>query len=221
MSVPPLDVSTLEIVGYADVPAERAVPAIVPPVFRRKDNRESILVPPYSLSNGRYLCDATEISCGELESLAHRREVTLFESPRDAQRDYELWLDQQGIPQYQPRREARIQLSKIAASELTKAEAAFERSHFGDAERHSDVALLADPKNVDAWAIKMAIADVTSDGDSKELLRELLPENSLRAIDARVKDLTRTSSVHQTAPAAVGYRYHSFMSGMGTIPSHC
>ena len=52
----------LGLIGYANVLPASALPSIVPPVFQRKDNPDSILVPPYSFNNGRYLCAATEIS---------------------------------------------------------------------------------------------------------------------------------------------------------------
>lgn len=178
MVAPPLDVSLLQIVGYADVLPENARPSIVAPVFCKKDSPDSILVPPYSFSNGRYLCDATEISVAELKALEHRQEVTLFESPFDAQREYELWVDQHGNTQYHSRRDARRQLQAIAADELKLAEINFTDGLLDDAERHSSVSLLADPTNTDAWAIKLAIADVIADSDSSELLRELIPQNS-------------------------------------------
>jgi hypothetical protein len=203
MVAPPLDVSLLQIVGYADVLPESARPSIVAPVFCKKDNPDSILVPPYSFSNGRYLCDATEISVAELKSLAHRLEVTLFTEPLAAQRDHELWVDQKGEPQYQSRREARTQLNQIALDAQREAATVFEHGQLEDAERSSNVALLADPKNIDAWAVKMAIADVKADLESQDLLLELIPENSRQTIRARVADLCRKYLASTAAPAKI------------------
>ena len=135
MSVEPLDVSSLQIIGYANVLPASALPSIVPPVFQRKDNPDSILVPPYSFNNGRYLCDATEISASEFESLQSRFEVTPFSTPIDAQKDHELWVDQQGLPQYQSRRETKRLMNLIAKQELTKASTAFGNRELDDAEK--------------------------------------------------------------------------------------
>lgn len=191
MSVEPLDVSSLQIIGYANVLPASALPSIVPPVFQRKDNPDSILVPPYSFNNGRYLCDATEISASEFESLQSRFEVTPFSIPIDAQRDHELWVDQQGRHQYQTRLETRRRMNQISAQELAKASTAFRNGQLDDAERHTSVALLADEQNFEALAIKIAIAQVKRDRASQDTLLELVPQYSLRAINSLVDELCR------------------------------
>ena len=190
MSVEPLDVSSLQIIGYANVLPDSALPSIVPPVFQRKDNLDSILVPPYSFNNGRYLCDATEISASEFESLQSRFEVTPFSTPIDAQKDHELWVDQEG-PHYQSRLETKRRLNQIAEEALAKASTAFGNRELDDAEKHTSVVLLADEQNLEALAIKIAIAMVKCDRASEDTLLELVPQHSLRAINLLVDKLCR------------------------------
>jgi len=214
MQEPPLDVSSLEIVGYSDVLSSGALPSIVPPIFRRKGAVDSVLVAPYSF-NGRYLCDATEISVEELESLEHRREVTMLPAPIDARKGYELWVNPQGLPQYQTRSEARHQLDLIASQELKKASTAFADSQLDEAERHSSVALLADEHNLEAMAIKIAIATVSNDSTSAEILRELVAQNSLNAISARITELC--NQYYKARPVAVTSGCHSIMRDVAMI----
>ena len=214
MQEPPLDVSSLEIVGYSDVLSSGALPSIVPPIFRRKGAVDSVLVAPYSF-NGRYLCDATEISVEELESLEHRREVTMLSGPIDARKGYELWVNPQGQTRYETRLETRRQLSSIASQELKKASTAFADSQLDEAERHTSVALLADEHNLEAMAIKIAIARVRNDSTSEEILRELVAQNSLNAISARITELR--NQYYRARPVAAISGCH--MIGVAGIPS--
>ncbi len=188
MLVPPLDVSHLHVVGYAEALSRNALPSIVPPVFREVDNAGSFLVPPYSF-NGPYVCDATRISHSELHSLAHRQEVTLLPAAFSARTDYELWIDQAGEPHYQHRREAREHLRRIAEREVVLALQAFSQCRLDDAESHSSVALLAEEQNLDAMAVKIAISHMRADFASTAILRELLPQHALAAVDARASAL--------------------------------
>ena len=183
-----IDLSELEIIGYANVLAENTRPSIVPPIFQSKANPESIFVPPYTFRNGR-LCDATEISPSELASLAHRREVTAFDAPRSAEKDYELWVDLEGQHHYETRRNARRALDAIAKESLAKALHELRYSQLESADRHSSVALLAAPKNMEALAIKIAIAEIKGSLDRKALLRESIRSFDLPSIEARVSDL--------------------------------
>jgi len=214
MQEPPLDVSSLEIVGYSDVLSSGALPSIVPPIFRRKGAVDSVLVAPYSF-NGRYLCDATEISVEELESLEHRWEVTMLSGPIDARKGYELWVNPQGQTRYETRLETRRQLTSIASQELKKASTAFADSQLDEAERHTSVALLADEHNLEAMAIKIAIARVRNDSTSEEILRELVAPDSLNAISARITELR--NQYYEARPVAAISGCH--MIGVAGIPS--
>lgn len=217
MSVEPLDVSSLEIIGYANVLPQSALPSIVAPVFRRKDNHDSVLVPPYSFSNGRYLCDATEITQSEFESLENRSELTKLASPIPAQKQHELWVDLDGQYHYQTRLETKRRLERIAAIELEKALTAFLNREFEKSELYSSTVLLADENNTEALAIKIAIAKVNQDYSSMDTLRDLVPVPTLRSIDLRVDDLC--GRINDTL--ANNYQKpHSSMHMMATIKSN-
>ncbi len=216
MSVEPLDVSLLEIIGYANVLTESALPSIVAPVFRRKDNPDSILVPPYSFSNGRHLCDATEITPYEFDSLEGRTELTRLQPPIQAQIRHELWVDLDGQYHYQTRLQTRRNLDRIAQEELAKAETAFLRRHFGVAERLSSIVLLADENNTMAMAIKLAIAKTNKDQSSFDTLLELVPTHTRHAMNLSVEDLCE--QLADTSAYKLP-RAQSPMFNVATIPS--
>ena len=191
MPVTLIDVSHLQIVGYANVLPASGRPSIVPPIFRRKDNSDSIWMPPYSFNNGCYLCDATEISNSELHSLEYRQEVTLFDTPLDAQKECELWVDLQGKFHYEKRGAARRCLNEIARQEVRSALEDFKYSQLDDAVRHSSVALLANEQELDAKAIKIAISEVRGNADLRNLFYKLIPPHHLEAVRSRVRDLSK------------------------------
>lgn len=202
MAVPPLDVSSLEIIGYADVLTEDLRPAVVPPVFRRRDAPFSILVPPYTFNNGRYVCDATEISPAELDTLESRREVTRLPSVFAAARDHELWIGRTGDVHYEPRREARRHLEAIAKEAIEKARRAFVSRIFDEAERESSIAILADHRSLDALAIKIAVATARGNDSEKRVLLGLAQPGAQSALRLLVDNLS-PSLVPRKAPSPV------------------
>jgi len=126
----------------------------------------------------------------ELRSLEHRHEVTVFGfPPMDAQHGHELWVDLNGTPHYRNRQQVRKQLEEIAVRELVEAKAAFDRRQWAQAEQHSSVSLLADEHNLEAMAIKIAIAGVENDSSARELLFELVPAHSRSAVASLAREL--------------------------------
>jgi hypothetical protein len=216
MSVESLDVSLLEIIGYANVLPQSALPSIVAPVFRRKENPDSILVPPYSFIGGQFLCKATEITPYEFDSLEGRSELTRLQPPIQAQIQHELWVDLYGRYHYQPRPQTRRNLDRIAQEELEKAETAFLNRQFEVAERRSSIVLLADENNIMAMAIKLAIAKTNRDHSSFETLLELVPLNTRHAMKLSVEDLCERLV---DASASKLPRAQSPMFKVATIPS--
>ncbi len=202
--------------GYSDVLSSQVLPSIVPPIFRAKDAVDVVLVPPYAF-NGRYLCDATEISAAELKSLEHRQEVTMLPAPIAALKGYELWVDCDGQLRYQLRSEVRRQLDQISTQALAEARRAFAESQFAEAERYSSVALLASEQNLEAMAIKIAIAKIKRDANDEEILLELVAFDSKAAISALVEKLYNVYHQPSRVPHA---NVHSPMRGVATIRSY-
>jgi hypothetical protein len=165
-------VNQLEIVGYAEVLKETMLPSVVPPVFRLKTDPGRALLPPYSFSGG-YLCNATEVAPPELEALRDAREITLFDSPLQAQPGYELWVDQRFAWHYEPRAQVDKTLGQIATDSITQAEAALNEGKLEQAERLCSVAISAHDTRVEPLAIKAAIRRMQGNTTGESVMAEL------------------------------------------------
>src|SRR5579863_9413185 len=103
----PVKLETLEVLGYAEVLLDGALPCVVPPIFRLKRNVERVFLPPYTLK-GSFLWNATEVRLSELIELRDARQVTLFDPTFDAHDDHEMWIDQAFQVHYQPTVQANL-----------------------------------------------------------------------------------------------------------------
>jgi len=141
-------------------------------VYRLKANAHRALLPPYSLNAG-FLCNATEVPGAELESLSDAREITLFDRPFPARRDFELWVDQTFQIHYEPLDVARKNLGLIADEAIENAEKALRNGDLQQAERLSGVAISADGRRVEPLAVKAAIRRKQNNKADERLMAEL------------------------------------------------
>ena len=142
----PIQIDGLEIIGYADALTATMVPSIVPPVFRSKQLPRSVYLPPYHMNDG-FLFNASVVSQSELDDLGRSEEITLFPTqPINAQRDFDLWLDQDFQSHYEPRLAAAEALRKIAEDHIAKAGAALKRGALTEADRLSGIAVSANDR---------------------------------------------------------------------------
>jgi hypothetical protein len=165
-------ITALEIIGYANRLTDTMLPAVVPPVFRVKDDSDRILLPPYFLRDG-LVCDATEKSAAELLALEEKEEVTRFAHAIAAKLDHELWVNLEGVEIYEPIPSAAAKLQKIAADHIEIAMQALRRGEFEEAESACRVAISADDRLMDALAISAASAAHKNDKGSEKLMRKL------------------------------------------------
>ena len=166
------NVEDLEIVGYANVFKETMLPTVAPPVYRLKANAQRALLPPYSLNAG-FLCNATEVPGAELESLSDAREITLFDRPFPARRDFELWVDQTFQIHYEPLDVARKNLGGIADDAIAGAKQALREGDLQQAERLSGIAISADGRRASPLVIKAAIRRLQNNKAGERLMAEL------------------------------------------------
>lgn len=170
---PPVPLDDLEIVGYATVLKETMRPSVVPPVFRLKEHPDTAFVPPY-LFNAGSLCNSTALPASELQTLAERRQITLFAgAPVAAGRDYELWVGLDGQVRYEPRVQADTKLLALSKEHIAKAEHALREGQLAEAERCSSVALYADDRLVEPLAIKAALCRLKKDPTGERLMAKL------------------------------------------------
>ena len=155
--VAPQNIAALEIIGYANRLTSSMWPVIVPPIFRVRAQPDRILFPAFVIHEG-FVCNASERSAAELAKLDAAGEITLFKKPVPAQQDFELWIDAQGHPKYQPIPEAAARLRAIATQNIASAETALRAGHYAEAADCCRIALCADDRLLEPLAISAAIA---------------------------------------------------------------
>lgn len=220
----PLYINELEIVGYANVLTEAMLPSVVPPVFRLRADPDQAFVPPYLFNMG-CLCNATQLSGSEVKSLAQNREITLFDGPPiEAQRDFELWLDQAGDRHYEPRQQADATLLALAQDYIQKAEEALKNNNMAEVERFCGIAVCADDRLVEPLAIKAVLRRRKNDQTGVQLMVKLaapmMTERAfLRLVDSYSSIL---ASVHLAPVQAeqTPYDLFSFRIMLGMAKMH-
>ena len=210
----PRQITDLEIVGYATVLKDTMVPSIVPPVFRLKADASRILFPPYTFAAGS-VWNATEASTHDLERLAENREITRFEKPFPAQRDFELWVDQKMEPHYRPHAKAHETLRSIANDSIQHARGAFAKGDQAGADRLCGIALSADDRLIEALAIKAAIRRQKQDAAGERVMAKLASRTlGPEAFERLVSDCVQSAPSKSDSPDFFGLRP---MFGMAAV----
>jgi hypothetical protein len=213
----PWNVDELEIVGYGNVLSDDMLPSVVPPVFRLRSDVKRALLPPYSFNAG-FLCNATEVSQSELEDLRDSNEITLFDDVFPASAGFELWIDQAFQRHYQPRDEAKRELSRIAAEGIKNAEEALRLGNLAEAERLSGVAISADDRKLEPLAIRAAIRRFHGNAVGESLMAELAaPVLEERRFELLVNDYYRSIGCKEPTEALSFPVPHRPMQGMARL----
>lgn len=168
----PLPITDLEVIGYANRLTETTRPAVVPPIFRLKSDPARIFLPPYVIQEG-FVCSATETTLAELARLDGAEEATSFGQFLPASRDYELWIDEDGAPRYEPIAVAHAHLREIASRSIGIAVAALARGDDDGAKRACRTAISADDRLIEPLAIIAAIARRRNDRSTDRLMGKL------------------------------------------------
>jgi hypothetical protein len=202
MSEPKL-LESLEIIGYGNRLDESSLPAIVPPLFRVKEDPGQILFPPFVLHGGA-VCNATLKGQAELEWYDDKGEITLFENAIPAQPDFELWIDPEGNPVYERRADASANLTKLARKCLADARKALADGKLEEAAELARIACCSDPKLLDALAIAAALAKVQNKPGRRKLvekfaLRLSTPEGFQAMVDSYLKLLSPPEAGNRAA----------------------
>lgn len=168
----PRNILDLEVIGYATVLKDTMLPSPVPPVFRLRSDQDRILFPPYHFADG-CVWNATEGDPHDLKRLRENDEVTLFDHAYSAQPDFDMWIDLERQPHYEPRAQARETLRNIARENIQTARQAFAAGEFEEADRFCGVALSADDRLVESLAIKAAICRKRNDPTGERVMEKL------------------------------------------------
>jgi hypothetical protein len=163
----------LEIIGYADALDAGDWPVVVPPVFRFKDEADSILAPPFKLDGEHVIGGSMESHQCFLDWERNGRVTRI--TARPARPEHELWVDLDGNPQYEPSPQVWQQLRQMAKDFVVEAENALQRGDLPGAEERAQRAANADERNLNALAIQVAGCEIQKKFSESRFLRELLP----------------------------------------------
>lgn len=174
----PLRIDQLLVIGYADVLPEGKGPAVVPPVFQLKDQRDKFMVPPFTIV-GEWLAGHQAIDLAELKSLSASGEISLLENGKEQEAcpDYLLWVDDEGNVAYQPLIEARQGLRLVGMKHLEIATEALKLGEIDRAEKHAGIALGASERDLEPRCILAACYQQR--GDAKAL--QVITKSALSA----------------------------------------
>ncbi|MCU0226210.1 MAG: hypothetical protein MUF01_01105 [Bryobacterales bacterium] len=170
----PQQIQSLEIVGFAEQIVPEMLPVIVPPVYRARQEPHGHLVPPFREWDG-VLYGATEIGIAELEDLEASGRFTKLPEALPARPAFELWFDDQGERHYQPIVEATERLRAIAHKAISAALEELSRRNFDNARRHAGIAISADDRLAEPFAIRAAIDTLEGQPDAVAVQRMLFP----------------------------------------------
>jgi hypothetical protein len=176
----PQPVTSLEIIGYANRLSPSMLPTVVAPIFRGKAEPKQILLPPFAIHEG-LVCNAQYKTSADLTKLDDEGEITLFDSPRDARPNFELWIDEAEAVHYEPIPDAALALRKIATRNIGLAQAALAEGRYEEAEKHCRIALCADDRLIEPLAISAAIARRKNDPGGERTMASLAAERVTRS----------------------------------------
>jgi len=201
----------LEVAGYADPRGSNMLPAIMPPVFRYKDEPSRVLVPPYAFASD-HLCDATEIEANELERLCHAGEVEMLPEPFAAKPNHSLWQDETSRCYYEPSTAVRRKLDGIAAEKVKQAVSKLRSGELELADQLAGAAVSASGREMTPFAIKAAIYRVKNELSSAGVMQELsgADAQAFQALVGRYSGMIATGSTS-------GHANQGPMRGMGCL----
>lgn len=207
----PQQLTSLDIVGFAESVSADLFPVIVPAVYRLHVQPSRYFVPPFRESEG-YLYGASEIDQDEFETLVLAGDITEFEAPRPAKEDHELWFDETGAPHYDPIAVATQKLTEIADAAIKKATHALAKNDFAAARKHASLAIAADDRRPEPFALRAAVDFQSGRAGAIELQKMMSPaeigEDAFRMLVynycGRVQpvvalQVTRFSAMHRAA----------------------
>ena len=92
-------VTDLEIIGYANSLDESLVPRVVAPIFRYRDDVETLLFPPFRIPEDHVL-GGTIGHIAEMQGLIDSGQATKIDTPIPAQLSQSLWINSEMEPVY-------------------------------------------------------------------------------------------------------------------------
>ena len=206
----------LDIIGYADVRERTLLPAIVPPVFQLRIDRDVVLLPPYKLDRD-VVAGATSVSLMEAEQLKEAGKLTFLSGgAMKAADSCQLWLHRDGRMHYQPIHEAKRTMEQLGRDAMKRAIVELKDGRIDQAEVAASEAILYNDSPVEPYAIKAAIRRRQGNLAGEQLMAELARPVDPAAFAILVDHYSGNATPVQ--PALVRPDNRSVMDHIASIP---
>ncbi len=196
-------IEDLEVAGYADTLDESFVPALVPPIFRLRGDRNLVLLPPLEIDGDRVV-EALPGGEADLERAVLQGQATRLKVPIDARSDHQLWIDEDLQPHYGITAEVLKGLRRLAKTRAREAQHAVTEGRLEDAERLAQAAVSADDGCLNAVLVKAIIETLRGNGVQVEILIDvaetIVPGADFRAWIHFFSGLVDERYLSRTAP---------------------
>lgn len=161
-----------DIIGFASVVETPTLPRVLPLVFRKRDESEKILLPPFNLIFDE-IFGATESDSEELEDLIAKEQITRLPEPMPGKIAHDLWVNENGKVSYNPKAEVQEAFKDIFTKHLESARKALEKKDYAAAGRHAAVARAVNPTHLDPLVIRAATEQLTGKTSQVNFTRHL------------------------------------------------
>ena len=204
------NVEDLQVAGYANVLSQNMLPWIVAPIFRWKADPDRYILPPFYLDAAGTVRNGAEVDTKELADLQAAEEITLFapDAVFNAQQNFELWIDQNFVPHYEPAGVARRKLREIGQQYDLLAQAALRAGNLEQADEFAGVAISADDRLIPPLVIRAVICRVQGNRAGERLMIEMAstipPEDFNALVDKYQALANRPQQVHPALLGAAG-----------------
>jgi len=162
--------SSLEVIGYGDCIPREMAPAVVPPVFCRKDGM--VIVPPYKYQGGM-IVNATVVPYLDACAMADAGKIVLLEKPFKANEGFEMWVDGDLDAHYEPSEIVRRIFIGFSMAEKAVAIKAFNVGNFAGAEKHCHQARIANDRDGELIDLAEKIALAQGNTARAERMRDI------------------------------------------------
>ncbi|MBK8727751.1 MAG: hypothetical protein IPL96_17365 [Holophagaceae bacterium] len=176
-----IELSQLEIVGYADVLRAGTIPRRVAPIFRYIEDKTLIdarargVFPPFRLID-EFVLNGTVAPMSDLEAGISAHRATRLGAPIPACPSSLLWIDENLIPHYGPHKEVNADLQAQARERYKLAKTKFLLGQYDAARSLARWACAADPRLWLALALQAAMRQLESKPAEVELLEDYASE---------------------------------------------
>lgn len=171
-----IPLTNLSIIGYATKLLKTMLPTIVSPIFSLNTAKQTILFPPFQIVEGKVI-EGTLSNMKEFKSLITKQSITAINNPLSAQKNYELWVDEDFCTHYASIEVVNKTLNTFAKASIIKAEKALKDKDFERAIYLSNKALVAGKYLCKAIAIKASIAHYQHKHTKVKVLVKMLGKN--------------------------------------------